>query len=187
MTRSPPILLVLLAAVSITACRSVVHYQEPHAGPVATVTIRTLTTDHFNIGVVSYRGSEYLESRGDTVTVLNSKAVGYSFTDHVVIKVAAAQAFRFSTKVGGNEVAGPGTMRGMACMTHSSFVPEAGVNYLVEHDATRDGCRVVLWRVDLAGGKTVDPGLKALKWCLDPWLTGNAFLDDYCKEGFKYE
>src|SRR5262245_5675982 len=154
---------------------------------MATVTIKTLDTEHFNIGVVSYRGSEYLESKGDVVTVLNSKAIGWPFTDHIVIKVVAGQPFRFSTKVGGNEGAGDNKIRGMVCITHSRFVPEAAVNYLVELDATRDNCSVSLSRLDSVGRKTPDPSLKKLKTCLDPWLNGSAFAADYCKEGFSYE
>lgn len=176
-----------LVAWSMSGCATIQHYKEPSTGPIATVTIKTLDTYHVNIGIVSYRGSEYLESKGDVVTILNSRAIGYAYTDQVTIKVPAEQPFRYSVKVGDMKFVSYKTIQGSVCQTHASFVPIAGTRYLVEHHTTEDGCATLLYRMDDAGGKTLDRGLKSLKSCLDPQLSGAALAQYFCKEGFRYE
>jgi len=176
-----------LVAWWLTGCATIQHYKEPVTGATAMLTIKTLDAHHINIGVASYRGSEYLESKGDVVTILKSRAVGYSYTDQVTIKVASDQPFRFSTKVGDVKFVGLDTMQGTVCQTHASFMPVAGTRYLVEHDTTERGCRTTLYRVDDEGNKSLDRSLKPLKACLDPWLTGAALAKYFCKEGFTYE
>lgn len=72
-------------------------------------------------------------------------------------------------------------------MTHSSFVPKAGVSYLVEHRVVQGGCATSLWRLHPGGGKAPDPSLKQLKSCLDPHLHGSSSDAHFCKPGFSYE
>ena len=55
---------------------------------MAEITLRTHAAN-LNIGVVSYRGDEYLESKGDSVGILNSKVLGYPFTNEISFMVVA--------------------------------------------------------------------------------------------------
>lgn len=170
-----------------TACQTINKYQEPNSGQMATVTLKTFAANYTNIGVVSYRGREYLESKGDVIGILNSKMIGYEHTDSLSFKVTAGQEFRFSTKVGGTTLAGPTTLLHSTCQTHSGFVPEAGATYLIEHRVSTSTCKVELFRQEDSGNLKQDLTLKNYKSCLDPRLT-NAYSKKFlCQENFSYE
>lgn len=176
---------------TLASCATINRYESPNGDSAVPLTIRTLDKAHINIGVVSYRGDTYLESKGDVVGILHSRTIGYEYTDEIKINALANHEFRFSTKVGDLDVKyiGQNTNKftGRVCQTHTSFIPRVGAKYLAEHDSTTNGCEVKIYLIDSQGNKLAEPTAKLLKSCLDPWLTGGAFKDGLCPpSGFDF-
>jgi hypothetical protein len=177
---SIPVLVCLL-----TSCVSNRPQLKESSEPDAAIfTIRTMARNHVNIHVVSYTGEEYLQSKGEVITLLNSRAIGYDFSDSKTIRVKPAMPFRFSILTGGHEFVGADKLRSSACMTHTSFVPSPKGVYVAVHELVPTGCTVKIMReVD---GKLLDePTAKGLPACLDPSLGGAKFANA-CKEGFTF-
>jgi len=179
-------LAILSGCLLLSACAKVTFVQ-PTSGPMAEITLRT-NAANLNIGVVSYRGDEYLESKGDSVGILNSKVLGYPFTNEISFMVVAGTEFRFSTKIGGgirNPDDGGMTLVPSICQTHAAFVPEDGARYLVEHSAPGGYCMVVVHQL-MPDGQMRDVEVARLRSCLDPQMTGGGFAEHLCPEGFDF-
>lgn len=196
----------LVGSIMTAGCASLT-YKEPVDGPVASATVST-NVDGSNIGVVSYQGGEYLESKGRSVAVLNSAIPSIPKSDHKTFRVRSGEEFRFSIKSGGTPIQINGYYHSSAppCMVHVGFVPKADKNYLIKHTASSfpvpdefvgdypDGeyaqkldtkCNVAVLESDGDSWMTVKQ-VNSYGWCLDPRLSGSDYAKYYCPEGFDF-
>ena len=177
--------LILATATLLVACASSrPRYQDWTQSDAATLTIRTTATNHRNIHVVSHGGEDYLQSKGEVITLLNSIAIGFEFSDKKTIKVRPGNEFRFSTLVGGHEFVGIDKIKSTVCMTHTAFQPVAGGIYVAVHELSPTGCSMTIMR-DFGGTLINEPTAVQLPACLDPSLGMSGFATA-CKEGFKF-
>jgi len=182
-TRSRPMKLVFTAVVPLllAACASP-QFAESTNPAAASFTIRTTALDRYDIAVVSYAGDEYLESKGAIVTLLNSKAIGYAPSK--TVRVNPGSPFRFTVRSGPQELTGTKT-KPTVCMTHTSFLPEAGAVYVATYELLPDGCNTWVMR-DIGGGRMIaEPTARKHASCLDPNLGMGQFASA-CREGFTF-
>ena len=149
-------------------------YVPPQSGDVATLYFSTVDDSYLNVSVVRFADQEYLHSKGESIGMLNSVAIGSKKLNGKPVSVSTSEPFRYQI-MGGSYQVGVDSVTTEICMVHQELTAEKGREYRVIFHLAETVCQTKVLVKEAGRFIPIAEGLKNLSSCADPWLTSSGF------------